>query len=141
MWPHPIACPCNCLLPSLSSRRSLKFVGCAVGYDDLVDHGRVLPMRRSPFSHAGSHRREALMPTWNCRYSGFGFSTMRVCKLRLETLHLQSKLCTPGSCGLKSIMMFLYASASQTRDSFATLHVPSGQSMLASASSAIQCSS
>ena len=100
-----IACPCNCLLPSLSGSHSLKSAGCAVGYDDLADDCSFNVVHAS--SLASSHRREALMPTWSCSYSGFVPSTMQGCKLRPETLHLQGKLCTPDSCGLKSIVMFL----------------------------------
>ena len=93
------------LFAPLSGRRSLKFAGRAVGYDDLADDCSFNVAHA--FNHASSHAREALMPTWNCSYSGFVPSTMQECKIRLETLYLQSKLCTPDSCGLKSIMMFL----------------------------------
>ena len=123
------------LFAPLSGRHSLKFAGRAVGYDDLADDCSFNVVHA--FSHASSHRREALeahgtvvarvsfLPPCKSANSGQRHCIYRISCARFTWPQVDHDV--------------PHASAPKTRDNFAPL--PCSRSMLGSASSAIQCTS
>ena len=123
------------LFAPLSGRRSLKFAGRAVGYDDLADDCSFNVVHA--FNHASSHRREALeahgtvvarvsfLPPCKDANSGQRHCIYRISCARFTWPQVDHDV--------------PHASAPKTRDNSAPL--PRSRSMLGSASSAIQCAS